>query len=86
MTHRNRRGGTPLPVTSTRFERLVDESYELADRALVELPGAPPWHYYRSPAFWGLERGRALYMVPGRAMIHGLPGSANRWVENHRSR
>ena len=51
-----------------QVERLVDESYDLADRALVELPGAPPWHYYRSPAFWGLERGRALHLVPGRAV------------------
>ena len=50
-----------------QVERLVDESYELAERALDELPGAPPWHYYRSPAFWDLERGRALHMVPGCA-------------------
>jgi hypothetical protein len=27
----------------------------------------PPWHYYRSSAFWDLERGRAVYLVPGRA-------------------
>lgn len=47
-------------------ERLVDESNELAEDALKTLPGAPAWHYYRSPAFWDLERGRALYMLPGR--------------------
>jgi transcriptional regulator with XRE-family HTH domain len=50
-----------------RVERLVEESHELAERALVDLPGAPPWHYYRSPAFWELERGRALHLLPGRA-------------------
>jgi hypothetical protein len=38
-----------------------------AEHALTTLPGAPPWHYYRSPAFWDLERGRALYLLPGRA-------------------
>jgi transcriptional regulator with XRE-family HTH domain len=48
-------------------ERKVDESHELAERALLELAGAPPWHYYRSPAFWDLERGRALYQLPGHA-------------------
>lgn len=50
-----------------QVERLVDESRHLADDAVTTLPGAPPWHYYRSPAFWDLERGRALYMLPGRA-------------------
>jgi transcriptional regulator with XRE-family HTH domain len=50
-------------------ERLVDEAQELAALALAELPGAPPWHYYRSPAFWDLERGRALYQVrPAKAV------------------
>jgi transcriptional regulator with XRE-family HTH domain len=47
-------------------DRLIDESDELTDRALRELPGAPPWHYYRSPAFWDLERGRALARLAGR--------------------
>lgn len=50
-----------------QVDRLVDESRELAEHALTTLPGAPPWHYYRSPAFWDLERGRALYLLPGRA-------------------
>ncbi|PKW13666.1 helix-turn-helix domain-containing protein [Saccharopolyspora spinosa] len=50
-------------------ERLVEDAWDLAERALAELPGAPPWHYYRSPAFWELERGRALYQVrPQRAV------------------
>lgn len=50
-----------------RVELLIDESQDLAERALIELPGAPPWHYYRSPAFWDLERGRALHSLPGQA-------------------
>lgn len=48
-------------------DRLTDEAITLSSRALDELPGAPPWHYYRSPAFWDLERGRAVYLLPGRA-------------------
>jgi len=48
-------------------DQLVDQADELVDRAVRELPDAPPWHYYRSPAFWDLERGRALCRLPGRA-------------------
>ncbi|MEY7972121.1 helix-turn-helix transcriptional regulator [Saccharomonospora xinjiangensis] len=48
-------------------DKLCDEAVELSTRALDELPGAPPWHYYRSPAFWDLERGRAVCFLPGRA-------------------
>lgn len=48
-------------------DRLTDEAVNLSARTLDELSGAPPWHYYRSPAFWDLERGRAVYMLPGRA-------------------
>ena len=48
-------------------DKLIDSSNELTDRALKELPDAPPWHYYRSPAFWDLERGRALCRLTGRS-------------------
>ena len=51
---------------ANEVDRLVGESDELTERAVAELPGAPPWHYYRSPAFWDLERGRALARLPGR--------------------
>ncbi len=76
-------------------DRLVGESDEMTDRALRELPGAPPWHYYRSPAFWNLERGRALARLPGRekkatelltAGLAGLPADqrAADWVGAYR--
>lgn len=76
-----------------RVEQLVDEAAELAVRALAELPGAPPWHYYRSPAFWDLERGRALAEIrPQRgadlltAGLDALPEDQRHadWVEAYR--
>jgi hypothetical protein len=48
-------------------DRLVDESHDLAEQAVATLEGAPPWHYYRSSAFWDLERGRAFSRLPSRA-------------------
>jgi transcriptional regulator with XRE-family HTH domain len=51
---------------SYAVERLVDESNALAEQALIDLPHAPAWHYYRSSAFWDLERGRALVRLPQR--------------------
>jgi transcriptional regulator with XRE-family HTH domain len=76
-------------------DRLTDEAVELSARALDELPGAPPWHYYRSPAFWDLERGRALHLLPGRAQraaellaagLDALPADqrAADWAEAYR--
>jgi hypothetical protein len=52
-------------------DRLVDEANALTERAVLDLPGAPPWHYYRSPAFWDLEQGRTLSRLPERAKQAG---------------
>lgn len=63
--------GHAITGDTHRVEQLVDDAQELADLALDQLRAgaAPPWHYYRSPAFWDLERGRALAPVrPERAV------------------
>jgi hypothetical protein len=52
---------------TSEVDRLVDESHDLAEQAVRDLPGAAPWHYYRSPGFWDLERGRALSRLPSHA-------------------
>ncbi len=59
--------GHAVAGSAYMVDRLVDESHELAEQALLELEAAPPWHYYRSPEFWDLERGRALSRLPARA-------------------
>lgn len=66
-------------------ERLVDQAQELAGQALIELPGAPPWHYYRSPAFWDLERGRALYQVRPDQGVDLLTAGLEALPVDHRS-
>jgi hypothetical protein len=78
-----------------QVDRLVDESDDLTDRALRELPEVPPWHYYRSPAFWDLERGRTLARLPKRAKkaaellcagLDAVPDGQREadWVEDYR--
>jgi hypothetical protein len=46
-------------------DRLLDEADELAARAREHAEDAPPWLYYHSPGFFGLQRGLAYRYLAG---------------------
>jgi hypothetical protein len=59
--------GHALTGDAEATERMLDTAHELTLAAAEHPDGEPPWIYFFSPDYLGLQRARAYLLLPGRA-------------------